>query len=72
MAELTQKKYEEAPATEPKQSADKKAQLKLLSLIFMFIMFVVSYFALNSGSEGFMWISLALTVVASIFLYARN
>lgn len=72
MAELSQKKHEEAPVTEIKQKTDKTAQLKLLSLIFVFIMFVVSYFALKSGSETFMWVSLALTTVASLFLYARN
>lgn len=72
MAELSQKKYEEAPETETKQKTDNVAQKKVLSLILMFIMFALMYFAANSGSETFMWGSLVLTIASSGFLYSKN
>lgn len=74
MAQLAQRKYEEAPVTETKKKteADKKSQMKVLSLVLMFIMFTISYFALKSGSETFMWVALGLMIASSGFLFAKN
>ncbi|RKD25825.1 hypothetical protein BEP19_02500 [Ammoniphilus oxalaticus] len=72
MAETYPEKSEKATVTTIKKNADRTSQLKVLSLIFMFIMFTISFFALKSGNETFMWIALGLMVASAGFLYARN
>ena len=76
MSNLAQKRVVNTPVKENKESKQNKptnvVQIKLFSIITVWIAFVIGYFALSSGSETFMWIALGLIALTSGFLYMKN
>lgn len=74
MSNLAEKRVVETPVKEEsKQSKPNNVvQIKLFSIITVWIAFVVGYFALSSGSETFMWVALGLIGLTSGFLYMKN
>lgn len=53
-------------------SQDKTLQMKLLSVILVWVAFAVLFFTVQSGSESTVWIGLVVMAAANIFLAARN
>ena len=55
-----------------KSKPNNVVQIKLFSIITVWIAFVVGYFALSSGNETFMWVALGLIAATSGYLYMKN
>jgi len=74
MSNLAEKRVVEQPVQEVKKETkpNNAIQIKLFSIITVWIAFVVGYFALSSGSETFMWAALGLIALTSGFLYMKN
>ena len=73
MSNLAKKRDVEAPVKQSKESKPNNVvQIKLFSIITVWIAFVVGYFALSSGNETFMWAALGLIAVTSGYLYMKN
>lgn len=51
---------------------DNAVQKKLLSIILVWIAFVVLYFMLQSGNEMMMWVGLAIMAAANGLLFLNN
>ena len=51
---------------------DNVVQKKLMSIILVWIAFVVLYFLLRTGNETMMWLGLGIMAVASGVLYLYN
>lgn len=51
---------------------DNTLQKKLVSIVLVWIAFVVLYFLLQSGNETLMWVGLAIMAAANGLLFAFN
>ncbi|RKD23960.1 hypothetical protein BEP19_05940 [Ammoniphilus oxalaticus] len=73
MQEVVEKTSERVSVQETaERKKDRVVQQKLMSVIFIWVAFVVLYLAVSSGSETFMWAGLGMTILASGLLYVRN
>lgn len=70
---LAEKLVEQAPIEEVKQpKPSNPAKMKLVSIVSVWIAFVILYMAITSGNETFMWAALGLVGATSGFLYLKN
>lgn len=51
---------------------DNVLQKKLLSIILVWVAFVILYFMLQSGNETMMWVGLAIMAAANALLFVNN
>lgn len=71
--QLAEKNYEEVPVQEVKETKPANpAKMKLVSIVSVWISFVVLYFSVISGNETFMWSALGLLTACTGFLYVKN